>query len=1239
MAQGNGSSPTFNVAMVGGVAVYGFAEISVVPQVKVVLKKVALKDGGPHLTKLEHEATVSGSLEGRPPAYDASEIPATLTWVVDRGQQYGAVSYPVTGKLVMKGDDFDFKDAAGKDPVLRVFDHQLFGRGSIKAKVEADIPHAQSGAASTVSAIAFSNHIDLDVFSRSPQSGARYPLGEPVGFAASFAQALSEARDQILKEGAVRLTVWEVDAEGAAPFKLSLNLVNQLQALSDRCEKIGLAPSVVAASGLEVKLVCGNQDEVRKQAKGFSKVELLDDGVLVAVDQADAAIDRNSLWFKVDGDGYITGPAVDGQWSSKLAINQLTRNFSLEEFRKKGAASIKLAPNLVKALQALRDAVASEGFTGLAPAGLSDDGREVTVTCTRKGKTEPAAYAVLEASARALGLFDMPAGQSFVQTNKSGVAIGLSLRVAHHQADLVSGWLKIDGGFITGYGEGGWNNPISRSFRLKDFSARMVAEVHVKNQSEEVQLVWPPQGAAKALAEEKPAPANEPEFRLSPTLALALQVLRLGGGGPRAVEVPRIDVYTLEETGLGATLRSPELARVTALGKDAQEGRLHLLDAGLVTKAEVREGGFYLEVKEKPLGQWTAEQQKLVSGVANGVLSQQVYAVDQGFITGPAKGSWKIRVTRNFALSELSEARHRDAALDDARALRARRDAKFNLLDKGPLLNEYACWWLVGGDRLLDARISSVVQASFASDSRSLAAGETRVFAPGRLLVVRQPESGDYEFAYRLEVCEKYSDDPKVKNQFIEVARLDQFATGAKPRLEAFSLDFKPKAGSLTIWANAKVSGLSPELGIDPSIALWVRDPQRGQNRLFASPEVESTHVGADGMLHKLVYQFPHRTTGKHQEDPLYTTAKALIASKGGPHGGLFATMKIFDDVPMHYFCEYKRPIRGFAPGGSFASDESRRLVASQESDGADFASALVRSVDEYYSRTELPPPEMEVLLVAGTEQFSPTIGNKMKFTAQVVREIREHYPTHPYVTVLLFEQGYNAEEIKVFQEAVKAHNSRAVVKIIQTVDEVIRYINTRTTEPGGKLRTVPDDDDRTFLISTLQVYAHGLPSRFVFGLQRDHTCPPDQELTVQHVEQLEPGAFAPKAKLVSYACRTGIVADNKVFDPFGDWATVAGVKNSLAQKLADRLPVSVYAYLIRSEYKPTWKLHGAPGDSDFEATEQRLPDPTVDVGVALWHPLGAKAPVEAGKTPPGLPRKMYRFEKNQQPVEADFPP
>ncbi|TRX32193.1 hypothetical protein FNW52_17310 [Flavobacterium sp. ZT3R18] len=277
-----------------------------------------------------------------------------------------------------------------------------------------------------------------------------------------------------------------------------------------------------------------------------------------------------------------------------------------------------------------------------------------------------------------------------------------------------------------------------------------------------------------------------------------------------------------------------------------------------------------------------------------------------------------------------------------------------------------------------------------------------------------------------------------------------------------------------------------------------------------------------------------------------------------------------------------------------------------------------------------------EVIVIIGTEQHSQTYGNKLMFPAQAVREIKQNYSKNKYITLLIFTDGFNTEELKIIERDSKKHNKNATLIKINTVDELIKYINY-----GNHL--IKRDEIK---IDVLKIFSHGLPSIIDFGLDGKNSSL--QQFNTNNAKQLKSTSFVNKPIVFSYACRTGN-SDNSIlaYSPTYkyDETSIKLVKpeESLAQILAEQLNATVYAYLRRSNYTPTW-VEGS--DKEYKKKYSKIEDEEVSNPInpkdwfrtgwdeALWNTEGAYTLPRSGDCPGGiLPKGMFKFEKGKKPV------
>ncbi|MEO8236663.1 MAG: hypothetical protein ABI576_01045 [Flavobacterium sp.] len=277
-----------------------------------------------------------------------------------------------------------------------------------------------------------------------------------------------------------------------------------------------------------------------------------------------------------------------------------------------------------------------------------------------------------------------------------------------------------------------------------------------------------------------------------------------------------------------------------------------------------------------------------------------------------------------------------------------------------------------------------------------------------------------------------------------------------------------------------------------------------------------------------------------------------------------------------------------------------------------------------------------EVVLIVGTEQHSQTYGNKLMFPAQAVREIKQNYSKNKYITILIFTDGFNTQELTKIENDAKRHNKNVRLTKINTIKQLIKYIN----EGNDKVKR---DNVK---IEILKIFSHGLPSILDFGLDGKNSAV--QQFNISNIAELKINSFVDKPIIYSYACRTGN-SDNRLvaYAPNYkyDEASIKLVKpeESLAQKLSEQLNATVYAYLRRSNYTPTW-IEGK--DEAYKKKYTKIDDEEVSNPLkpidwfrtgwddALWNPDGAYALPRSGDSPGGiLPNGMYKFEKGKKPI------
>lgn len=295
---------------------------------------------------------------------------------------------------------------------------------------------------------------------------------------------------------------------------------------------------------------------------------------------------------------------------------------------------------------------------------------------------------------------------------------------------------------------------------------------------------------------------------------------------------------------------------------------------------------------------------------------------------------------------------------------------------------------------------------------------------------------------------------------------------------------------------------------------------------------------------------------------------------------------------------------------------------------------AFYQKADDMVS-TDLNPQQMEIILIAGTEQHSQTYGNKLMFPAQAVREIRENYSHYKHATIIVFKDGFTEMELSIIKRDARVWNKTLYFKKINSIKELLDYINKGDA-------TVKRSDVK---IGVMKIFSHGLPSILDFGLDGKNSS--TQQFGIDNVTSLIKDSFILNPKIYSYACRTGnsdnrIVTLNPSYKYGAEEIKLVKPKESLAQKLSDHLDAKVYAYLRRSNYNPTW-LDG--GDLGYKKKYITIEDEEVSNPLnpkdwfrkgwdeALWNSNGAFTLPRSGDSPGGLLQSgIFLFEKDKEP-------
>ena len=268
-----------------------------------------------------------------------------------------------------------------------------------------------------------------------------------------------------------------------------------------------------------------------------------------------------------------------------------------------------------------------------------------------------------------------------------------------------------------------------------------------------------------------------------------------------------------------------------------------------------------------------------------------------------------------------------------------------------------------------------------------------------------------------------------------------------------------------------------------------------------------------------------------------------------------------------------------------------------------------------------IDPDGNEKIIITGSENRTWNLTfviSSMKKIRQYTRDKDSEGKLKEPVTMLLFKANYSEKQIN--RIAKFAAKNGATLQLVNSADEVVNYINTKSTtgKPSGR------ESDKVTLMS---IFAHGLPNQIAFGYHQGEDIEKNYVFDKTKVEKLDPNAFESGAICRSYACRTGAGND-------GDGNV--SPESSLAQSLADKTGITVVALQKRSDYEGI-----LPSDSRSflqkakEAIGLSKGDTTYDKNGGKWDTNDAidkTSLPKSGDTPSSSPGWTI-FKKNTKPA------
>uniref|UniRef100_UPI001A982D61 RHS repeat domain-containing protein n=1 Tax=Foetidibacter luteolus TaxID=2608880 RepID=UPI001A982D61 len=203
-----------------------------------------------------------------------------------------------------------------------------------------------------------------------------------------------------------------------------------------------------------------------------------------------------------------------------------------------------------------------------------------------------------------------------------------------------------------------------------------------------------------------------------------------------------------------------------------------------------------------------------------------------------------------------------------------------------------------------------------------------------------------------------------------------------------------------------------------------------------------------------------------------------------------------------------------------------------------------------------------EKIVVSGSEESHGRYS--LNFILPAMKKIDAHKTENKTTEVswLIFRAGYTEKQVQQINSWSAARNVN--VTWLNSSEEFVNYINTKNTSNNPSLVNRRKDD----LIQSIDIYSHGIPGMFDFG--HGHNENNAQGIKISEAYKFDESklgmisqdAFMTEAVLTSNACRTGAGAS------IGDVSLFSSEpENSLAQKIADRLNITVNALQSRSLY------------------------------------------------------------------------
>ncbi|AKT37527.1 hypothetical protein [Chondromyces crocatus] len=288
-------------------------------------------------------------------------------------------------------------------------------------------------------------------------------------------------------------------------------------------------------------------------------------------------------------------------------------------------------------------------------------------------------------------------------------------------------------------------------------------------------------------------------------------------------------------------------------------------------------------------------------------------------------------------------------------------------------------------------------------------------------------------------------------------------------------------------------------------------------------------------------------------------------------------------------------------------------------------------------------PTFRENVILIGSEMQYDSFWLKMMFIAAGYRlALSNTYRQGDRKTIAYVDVGYVRPE-KLPLETLKDQYGYRLVVLNSSADVVKLFNDRPRIEVGGR--------SGKLLLHYVAFFCHGVPGKIALN----YNASPAVDVTESQVSAMNADIFDPQGRITSYACRTG---NSTLWESFNNDAE-AKPEASLAQKMADRFKVSVFAYLKRTFYgnvlrdpSDSEKISSALKEArktqegsiiDIPDEHEALPHPGLAAGgvfgfgsatvkegtngYALWRKGGGRTLPTAAETPKGLSGNLREFK------------